>query len=202
MPFTRASSQASQPPRSASGSGSDPLSAGPLDVEPPKAGGIPPPEAPPPELAPCRGGGSGRAALRGGGGGSTRGGFVSGGGAAGRGREIRMVFSGSSSSAVPGWATGEGGRGAGAALAGGAGGGAFRSASLKPQPPQNLSVGSTAAPQLGQNFMGLPFHSSCSGFGSRTDIARDYSNRAAGETRRKGTRATMLAFGASMAGTT
>ena len=109
-----------------------------------------------------------------------------------------MVFSGSSSSD---WGSGAGGRGAGAALAGG-GGGVLRSASLKPQPPQNLSVGSTAAPQLGQNFMGLPFHSSCSGFGSRTDIARDYSNRAAGETRRKGTRATMLAFGASMAGTT
>ena len=112
-----------------------------------------------------------------------------------------MVFSGSSSSVASGWGTGAGARGAGAALAGGGGGCALRSASLKPQPPQNLSVGSTAAPQLGQNFMGLPFHSSCSGFGLRTDVARDYSNRAADKAWRKGTRAAMLAFVASIAGT-
>lgn len=77
-------------------------------------------------------------------------------GAAGRDLAMRMVFSGSSSSAADG-GNGAVERGAAAGCAGaagGAGGGvAPRPASFDPQPPQNLSVGSTAAPQVGQNFM-------------------------------------------------
>ncbi|MBK6974891.1 MAG: hypothetical protein IPH26_18830 [Sterolibacteriaceae bacterium] len=68
-----------------------------------------------------------------------------------------MVFSGSSSSSAAGGGNGAVERGAAAGCAGaagGAGGGvALRPASFDPQPPQNLSVGSTAAPQVGQNFM-------------------------------------------------
>ena len=77
-------------------------------------------------------------------------------GAAGLDLDMRMVFSGSSSAAAGG-GNGAVERGAAAGCAGaagGAGGGvALRPASFDPQPPQNLSVGSTATPQLGQNFM-------------------------------------------------